>query len=277
MSDLNSLVVNHTKAYAFDPAQTRFTIPGDWKNKDTYFQNHRNLIGIEVEVENNGKWQWPTGMLFWQVESDNSLKQNGAEFISTPVGGRNIDYALFELQDVLPEARLWSHRTSIHVHSDVRHLRLWQLRALISYYAVFENAFFSIVAEHRQGNSFCYPITDLPPGVTPFNGQELKYCAFNPGSSMYHGTVEWRHMDGNDDFRRIRRWIQLICKLQKWVESKGRTDLKDTINIVCNNGSYEQLAREIFGPTIIAFGDFDFKTECDKTIKWAILNMEKEI
>lgn len=270
------IIGSYTKSMnLFDPTQDKY--PSKQYDIVTFFHNYRNLLGIEVEVESTGGQQTSPNLIYWNLVADGSLKQNGREYVSHPIGGKNIDYALHELSKNLPKNILWSHRTSIHVHSDIRHLRIWQLDALISYYAMFENAFFSLVAAHRKGNSYCYPIADLDTGVTFTNGQDLKYCAFNPGSAMYHGTVEWRHMEGNGDFIRIRRWIQLICKLQKWVESKTRNDLKSIMLTTCNNSSYEQLAKEIFGNSMIAFGNFNFKEECDKTIKWAILNLEKGI
>lgn len=265
----------YTTSHWFDPKQETFSYKALPLLK-TFFHNYRNMVGIEVEVECKESFPAYAGQ-FWIYVSDGSLKENGIEYISKPVGGKNIDYALEELARLLPDTPSWSHRTSIHVHSDVRHLTSWQLRGLISFYALFENAFFSLVAEHRKGSSYCYPLTDLKPfQCKPHLGEELKYCALNIGSAKYHGTIEWRHMDGNGDMKRIRRWIQLIVKFQAWVEAQSEAQLMAKMRSVLEKRNYEALAREIFGSSLFVFGRQEWTKDCEDNVKWALVNLTKE-
>lgn len=235
----------------------------------TYFRGFNTDIGIEVEVENV---HHPDKKLtFWELEEDGSLKIRGLELISAPICGHNIDYALAELQEYLDTQNcLWSHRTSIHVHIYVGDFTIAQLRTLTALYAVMEPLFFSMVADTRRGNSFCYHIRDLCPDDVSFGNNQLKYCAFNVGTGLTkYNTVEFRHMHGTSDMQMIRRWIQLIVKLHKYVKENTHKDIIDQILNLNTTSAYQDLVFRVFGKTSILFLNLDLKKELEDGVLWA--------
>lgn len=239
----------------------------------TYFGGYKNPIGIEVEVENvtNSTNGIP---IYWDYTHDNSLKVKGQEFVSAPVSGHNIDYAIHELGAILkqtaPDA-LWSHRTSIHVHCNISDLPRPKLELFIAYYALLEPLFFSFVAPHRHGNSFCYPVVDvLPADVKKYVGNgQIKYCAFNVGAVGTHNTIEFRHLEGTGDLTKIRRWVQLVVKLYDYIESNNLQTLKSRFQGLGTKKNYSELLSEIFGKTAALFNKLDHRAMMYQNYKWS--------
>jgi len=241
---------------------------GRFPDRKTYFSGSRTLVGVEVEVEGIGRGL--PGYYYWTVTEDGSLKDNGVELVSPPLMGANIDYALAELEEFFKEPHRWSHRCSIHVHANVLPFSEDQVHTLAALYACLETLFFSMVESHRKGNPYCYPITDLHPESVVLGDAMLKYCAFNIGNSCReHGTVEFRHMNGSDDIRRIRRWIQLIVKLIGYVQKTPLEKVLATIKGLHSESSCTALVRAVFGNTAILFDNFNLKEKMRNDIVWA--------
>lgn len=222
---------------------------------DTYFglPVYSNPVGIEVEIENWGVLK--KAPLYWQIAEDGSLKDHGAELISIPLRGRNIDYALHELA-VLGENTPWkfSHRTSVHVHCNVSTYTKYQLRALMAIYACMEEMYFAFVEDFRRGNSFCYRLVGAPAEVVFYTQDKegcecTKYCAFNIQPVRRQLTVEFRHLEGTKDLKKLRRWIQLCSKLVGYV---AQMDPKTCTEVVTNailHGGMPKLVKAILGDT----------------------------
>lgn len=227
----------------------------------TFFTPFNKPIGMEFEIENVDLGPLPTdcpqkldGSLFWNGIKDGSLRGRSCEFVSNPVFSKGIDYALHELENYLlrTHSPVSSIRTSIHVHCDVS---AWDRRTLFystALYALLEELFFYTQPESRQYNAYCYRITDLRPdliGVYP----EIKYCAFNlaPVSKQY--TVEFRHAAFSTDWRKNRRWIQLVCKFMRFCDMNG-SNLRKIIEDTIVYDNYEKLAKTIFGKSMFLFG-----------------------
>jgi hypothetical protein len=243
-----------------------------WPNLVRYFGGFKTPIGIEIEAENV---QTPVSntMVYWKEKNDSSLKVNGREFVSIPVAGHNIDYALAEIKEKITDPDiLWSHRTSIHVHTQVLDLSVQQFHLLISLYAVFEELFFKMVDPTRVGNGYCYHLRDLSPEQTSPNDQHGKYCALNIGTGLRNfGTVEFRHLQGTSDLRLIRRWIQLIVKLQKYVEDVPSDQLRDIIVSLNTTSQYGYLLNDVFGKSAVLFEGLDLKKAMEDGVIWAKL------
>jgi hypothetical protein len=243
--------------------------------KPTYFGGYKNPIGIEVEVENVTQ-SYQKIPFYWSSTQDNSLKVKGTELISSPIGGHNIDYAIHELERTLKEIApnaLWSHRTSIHVHCNISDLSRAKLELLIAYYALLEPLYFSFVAPHRHGNSFCYPLVDvLPANARKYIGDaNIKYCALNIGAVGTHSTVEFRHLEGTGDMTKIRRWIQLVVKLYDFIESNPIPQLNSRFKGLGTKKDYSELVQDIFGKTSVLFNNLDHRGMMYQNYKWSSL------
>lgn len=243
----------------------------------TFFGGFTNPIGIEIEVE---KIQSPgTNFIFWDVDTDNSLKISGLEFISKPLAGRCIDYALAEFaNEIKDQSCLWSHRTSIHVHNNVSNLTEDQLSAFVVCYAALEALFFSLVEDHRKGSPYCYHLTDTDPRRLVFGDYDSKYCAFNVGNCLReHNTIEFRHMQGTQDMKQIRRWIQLIVKLHSYI---NRTDPAEVIKRVLRLNTaqdYSAFVLEVFKSSAVLFRNLDLPRVMESGVTWAkVYNLVKE-
>lgn len=238
-------------------------------NIQTFFGGFSNPIGIEVEVENI---PFPTeDYRFWTYTKDGSLKISGVEFISMPLAGRCIDYALAEFKDILSNRNcLWSHRTSIHVHNNVDNLTVGQLHAFVSTYAVLEELFFSLVADHRKGNPYCYHLTDTNPRRVELGMYEAKYCAFNVGNCLReHNTVEFRHMQGTQDFKQIRRWIQLIVKLHYYISKNDPDEVVKRIFNLNTVSDYGAFVHDVFKSSAVLFRSLDLQRLMEEGVAWA--------
>jgi hypothetical protein len=198
------------------------------EGKKTFFGAFRNPVGIEVEMENAAGGIQNTIIkqkLLWKTTADNSLKNNGIELISDPVAGRGIDAAIFQLEALYEQFPKidFSHRCSIHVHQNVADMTEQQVFRLMRYYALLEGALFSYAHPLRSASPFCYPIVACPPmlynAIVRNAMPEMKYGAFNPAPISRQTTVEYRHLEGTKDVRKIRRWVQILCKLHRYVSN----------------------------------------------------------
>ena len=233
------------------------------------FGAFKDKIGIEVEVENCTKA--PEDSIYWVTVPDGSLKNMGAEFVSCPIGGHNIDYALHELKTFLQKEQIdWSHRTSIHVHVGIGELSVRQLQAFLCTYATLEKLFFSFVADHRRGNPYCYYLTDTNPDHIAFGDASLKYCALNVGNSVAQfNTVEFRHMQGTEDFRLIRRWLMLIIKLVRFIKREDANKVIARILNLNSDSTYYEFVKDIYDTSFRFFIGMDFQKEMEEGVLWA--------
>jgi hypothetical protein len=241
----------------------------------TFFSNYRNPIGIEVEVEGIEE-EVPT-MHFWSDKDDGSLRNHGREFVSKPLSGRYIDYALAELDAYLSETdHEWSHRCSIHVHQNMSTLREKHLMGYVMVYGLFEDLFYSMVEPYRAGNSFCYPATNVEPGEFLRITDSNKYCGLNLFPLKVYGTVEFRQMHGHNDFKLLRRWIQLIVKLHAWVEKQKSSEIVGIVTKHIQDQTYVALASEIWGVNATLFTHEQIHASARRAALWSLCLSKKE-
>lgn len=241
----------------------------------TYFTNYKNPIGIEIEAENIHKTYVSN---FWHQKPDGSLKIKGSEFVSYPLSGNQIDYAIEEVAGFLAkEAPLWSHRTSIHVHVNVSALTVNQLRALVGLYGVYENLFFLHCNRLRKGNGFCYPATSVATDVYAQINKDNKYCALNLAPIKTQCTIEFRHLEGNGDWKKLRRWIQLIVKLHKYCsELESAKAVEFVRQLVLTQGAVTEFER-IFGATARLFTQLEVESSLIDNGFWTLQFLDKEL
>lgn len=237
----------------------------------TFFNKYLNPIGIEVEVENYMKTEAKPTWDYWKVVLDGSLKVHGMEFVSEPIAGRHIDFAISEIgKHLATQKPLWSHRTSIHVHVNMSTLKMSHLAAFVALYGLFEDVYFNMVDPVRKGNPYCYPATSVDPAQFLRVTQDSKYCALNLAPLLTQGTVEFRHLQGTDDWRLVRRWIQMIVKLHYFVE---KIDSKEVVPFLCRvieQRDFKALFKNIYGASATLFPEELVEISTNNHSLWAI-------
>lgn len=230
-----------------------------------------SYVGIEIEVENLRNYEGD--FVYWQGKEDGSLRDNGREYVTYPIPASLVPDALTELQEFLTEVNpkhRFSTRTSVHVHLNVRDLTFKQLHALSIVYMLFEKAFYKFAGRDRHKNIFCVPHADSIDYQTVAKAMEVastedsmsiddlislrrmfencrRYVGFNVKSIPTYGTVEFRHLPGTIEVKRVTTWINLILSLKKYVTENSYEQVLDSCSTINTTSQYEQLLSYVFG------------------------------
>lgn len=183
-------------------------------------------VGIEIEIEGGGYPEDP--IQNWVPHPDGSLRNGGTEYvIRQPVLRDNVRAALDTLAEGLRNApKVFSYRTSVHVHINVQDMSIRQWCAYLVLFAIFEELLVNVVGPERAGNKFCLRFKDadaslraVASGVTEQNlpiqlQGDLKYASCNIRATLTHGTLEFRAMRGNLDPAFITDWVNVLMALK---------------------------------------------------------------
>lgn len=221
--------------------------------------NNNYIFGIEVEVEGIHKINTPTYKSYWKTTADNSLRNNGIEFVSLPIKANQIEGALIQLHNKVKHERNvpdFSERTSTHVHMNVRDLTIEQIYNLVLIYTSVENILFNWVGHNRDKNIFCIKLSDTNYFDNVSNllyyTKEIirnwnKYTALNLQPISSKGTVEFRHLFGTWDKEIILLWINFLSCIKTYAKKTSRKDLEEEIKALNTNSLYEEYLYSIFG------------------------------
>lgn len=218
-------------------------------------------IGIEVEIEK--LFEIPHALFLWSLTEDGSLRDNGYEFVSVPLKDDQVLCAIEELTKIYKNnpKSTFSHRCSIHVHMDVTKLTVGQLRTLIATYICVEDLMFSLVSPSRQGNSYCYPLSDTACTWEDFQPGEIsekyKYCALNPHHLRDFGTLEFRHHGGTKQKVELINWIETILHFYRYVEQTPHEKVEETIMKLNTVSNYREFCKSVFKDHFTQFMHFD--------------------
>jgi len=198
--------------------------------------------------------------------SDGSLRNNGQEFVS--VLGMHFALATKATQALecyfqnVEKFAVANARTGLHVHVDVRDLRLADLQRLLMLYLCFEEAIFDYSGA-RQGNIFCVPLsqTKFPLGeLAPIHkigdlrdlliSNAHKYMGLNLAPILTQGTVEFRMHRGTLRSAEINNWLAILSDLVDAVTPNGvwneKNDLQSKLLSIESAADVEQFTRNIF-------------------------------
>jgi hypothetical protein len=240
------------------------------------------LVGIEIELERCGRLASNHGFnkvdpatgkedIFlrtpselWKLHADGSLRDDGMEFITLPVLGKDIQTALTELEQFFidngTEPQI-SERCSVHVHMNVHDLSLSELIYLICLYTVFESNLFNYVGKEREQNFYCLPYYNTDAFAETLNylwtdaqneddGRVIdtcahfeKYSALNIGALSKYGTLEFRHHPGTYSSRKLLEWVNVLLSLKKFCYGKVPTNFPEHFSAYNNR----DFGREVFG------------------------------
>lgn len=230
-------------------------------------------LGIEIEVENVKVFNKVSP--YWGITEDGSLRNHGHEFITPPIRAFRAERALTTLfNQQINQDIDFSDRTSIHVHMNIRTLTVPQLEALLLTYLLFERSFFSFVGHKRFSNIFCVPISETDLGKhlrqlilnkSPIFSWQ-KYSALNLLPITEKGTIEFRHLHGTKDIKKIMTWINLILSLKKFALRNDPEYIWHRIQTLNTSSEYRIFGEEVFGPLIEAIFTPSFNSEVEKGI-----------
>lgn len=230
--------------------------------------HQEDRLGIEVEIEDvnmkDSRKELPPG---WFAHQDGSLR-GGLEFISPPLPPKSIVDFLSSLylflQKELHTKPSFSWRTSIHVHSNVRHFTFEELGNLILLYIVFEQVLFAFGGGNRKNSVFCVPLnssnmqylTDVFINFNPSVPRDSllmlletspdKYSALNLKRIQDYGSVEFRHLPGIWDIHKVITWIDMIQALSVAARQMSRPELCDQILNLNTLSTYSQFMLQVF-------------------------------
>lgn len=206
-----------------------------------------SCIGVEIEMETMN-----TGLLDrlsrWSRVREGSIE--GWEIVlREPSYHDSLFLALNELVQLeeLETPTVFTERTSVHVHVDVRDMTAIQFMNFVTLAIMFEPVFYKYVAEHRSGNHFCWSTLDcqsiisklvsvykaISRGessmrdtlVSAFHLESTKYSGINLSSVPRYGSLEFRMHEGTCSPQKIIRWINILMSLKNYAMDEGRTPL----------------------------------------------------
>lgn len=213
------------------------------------------LVGIEVEVE-NAQISAEAGGLnkVWMVKGDGSLRNAGFEFVSKPIPASQAPQALeYLMTHRLDQGCCFSPRTSVHVHLNMQDFTSAQVLDYMLIYVVFERLFYKFVGKGRMKNIYCVPLadTDLLSALVEYGEQRgrgwSKYTGLNTLPLSNFGTLEWRHMHGTFDVKKLSVWVNIITKIKEYVKVTPTAAIRAEIAAMNDGYDFERLLYSVFG------------------------------
>jgi hypothetical protein len=232
------------------------------------------LCGCEFEIESVGTHPEHPQI---SVVEDHSLRNSGYEYKTRP----NTYKDTLELFDYLHKniklgKEPFSHRTSIHVHVNVRNMPVDTLRQLVLAYALLEPVFFAFVGPEREHNIFCVPLsfTTMPSyyrrDIKTMHGNWHKYTAFNilplglgKNSDAGLGTIEFRHLYGTKDRKVFEVWLKTLKELYDFFNKNRDYNVITAIE----NGMTPAMAANTIIPTLASqYTNQEINSMCQDTM-----------
>lgn len=287
---IQSMLFRKSPLKTFDEDVNRVRLERQFKPKFSLLDN-TTYLGLEVEVERIAR---TSGILplrdnyhLWNNVPDGSLRNDGKEFVTVPLKGVDVIFALQTLQEHLLKdktciAHEFTDRTSVHVHMNVLDLTGEQYLNLVLTYLLVEPLLYNYVGGDRSKNIFCVPIIDsdlgdiLSTSLTYLKSGSAasaisalkswqKYTGFNLLPTFGYGTVEFRHLVGTSDLSVITNWLNLILSLKTFAKSKSHTDLVDIIVNINTTSDYMQVTSAIFGNLVGILDTSNIQDVMEKT------------
>lgn len=217
------------------------------------------LVGIELEYENvtglhlAEPHRDPTAAkvvipnTVWEPVRDGSLRNSGAEFVSSPIPKSTVAQEVETLFRSVWTSSRWqlSIRTGLHIHVDVRDFELAELEAVNTGYCLIEPALFHFVGQAREDSVFCIPwykahadcnrVTESlamrgDPQTKLLRLREptmSKYDAVNWCPISRLGTIEFRHAANSLDPAWIGQWADICVAVIELGKRYTRQELID--------------------------------------------------
>lgn len=210
------------------------------------------VVGLELEIEGQNLPVIPRGNTTWEAKGDGSLR-NGMEYVFRgPRGSVATKEALKEMDALMQASGFvpsYSFRTSTHVHVNVANLDEKVVHAMVGMFALFEDEYINFCSRTRKANRFCLGMKDAEGVIVAmsnlFNSGEIpspdrgKYAAMNLCTLGNFGTLEFRCLEGTNDWNRVYTWVRALLALRKAAKELG--DLPSVLKM-----DKEELAKLMF-------------------------------
>lgn len=215
------------------------------------------IVGLELEIEG---WDYPEEPQHrgFSFTSDGSLRGPSVEAITKPTRSKYVPALLegffghFEVSK-----KNYSERCSVHVHVNCQDLTKQQLRNVCMIYQAVERVLFSWIGEVREQNIFCIPwyqcnissrfVYKFLSATDETVRRWQKYTALNLLPLREQGTIEFRHLEGTCDLRRITTWLNFIGAIFRCACSLTYKELRATIADMNSVSNYGAFIEQVFG------------------------------
>lgn len=248
------------------------------------------VYGVELEIEGVPEWDEMLVSGIVAVD-DNSLRNNGKEFITKPMTYSILAYTLgnFFKKNKL-DVRNYSERTSVHVHANCQDMTQQQLSTLCLLYELFEPLLYRFIGHERHDNIFCVPWSES--GITYSIIRQMvekqdvmaarrwmKYSGLNLLPLYSQGTVEFRHMSGNADPEYILLWCNLIGSLFAYAKKSKLEDVRKEILELNTTSGYQGMLTRVFTTWSFAVMGPGFERSLEEgvlSVKYSLLNTARK-
>lgn len=265
--------------------------------------NPELIMGMELEIEgcpsSDGWYAKRLNPLGWTVTTDNSLRGNNVntngnlvegnafEFISRPMAAQTLAFSLEEFFKVTSfNEKNYSDRTSVHIHANCTDLSVEQVSTLALAYTVAEDILFRFVGENRENNIYCIPWNqcrmnyDIVQKMADHPNETVrrwqKYTALNLLPLQEHGTVEFRHMNGTPDLKKLHTWINLIGSLFAFATKTELTALIEEIKRLNSTSEYESFFHRVLGDNLPYTDEYRASLESGVlSAKYSLINWKR--
>lgn len=185
-----------------------------------------DAVGIEIEVEGTDQ-DFTALQDKWRVTSDGSLRDRGAELISLPVQGEDLDKTLEKLHEwaCTQDNLRFSERCSVHIHVNVGDLTAYQLGMFLAVSVLFEGSLFLLAGRDRLCNTFCLPTYKVPTNLDNISAllnyrnfdhlRSMKYLGISTNRAMDLNTLEFRMFNGTVHTETLRTYIDFVLSLKE--------------------------------------------------------------
>lgn len=233
-------------------------------------------VGIEIEIERVGPND--VGVYeVWEPKQDGSLRDNGLEYVSLPISGNRISYALHQFFGEISGGYRFSPRTSIHIHQNALNMTLPQIAGELITYGAIEKLLYQFVGGDRDKNNFAVPYYEtsiydhinifLRGSLADIMGYENhRYLGLNIASVTKLGTLEFRHLGGTDNIEKILKWINLIFCLKKFAMAHSYEEIKSRIDRLNTNSEYDIFVQDVFGECASSLNRFNLKKDMEHSV-----------
>jgi hypothetical protein len=226
--------------------------------EDKEAPNPELIVGLELEIElfPFHKEHQFGGMSF---TTDGSLRNNGMEIITKPVKSKHVPDLLnaFFRHFEIKEDENYSDRCSTHCHVNVQNLSLEQLSAVCLVYQTTERLLFHFIGDDRVNNIYCVPwcqsgltynvVNKLKKDYYLTFKRWQKYSALNLIPVHSQGTIEFRHLGGTCDVKKITQWISLIGQMFNYCCKTPLEDVKQQLLAMNTVSNYREWLYQVFG------------------------------
>lgn len=207
----------------------------------------RKIIGVEIEMEN---LNYPTNRTrYWRFVEEGSLR-NGYEAVTVfPTDLKTLPLAIDELYKAFPKRgkENFGFRTSVHVHMNMMYRNADDLKSFLLMYLLYEKNLFQFAGPERINSPYCVPLAWCC--LHPFEMWKHldRYSALNLSALRKHSTLEFRHMEGTHDFRKILQWANILALLMDYSYINGYKHVQRQIeNLAISEETLPNLHQTIF-------------------------------